>query len=141
MDLAVKWRFFRHLRDGDDADSLRVYRWHIEQRSGSRMAAGLTTDKWKRSLEDYVQAATDLWFSMAKGFDLAHRVPIDPDGEILDGAHRVACALVQGRDVPCVLRKTWAWAPAWDEEWFSRAGGISLADLCRIEVDFEAMKE
>ena len=116
MDLAVKWRFF--LSGGEEA-----YRWHIEARSGERMKAGLATDKWKLQLDDYVKSAKDLLESMSShGFDEKYPVPIDPDGELLNGSHRVACALAL--EIPYItveLRPDYVWAPAWDYLWFCNA--------------------
>lgn len=84
------------------------------------MAAGLSTDGWKDALDDYVSAAAALFGSMAeKGFDPRHAVPIDPDGELLGGAHRVACALaLEIERIPVERRPDRVWAPAWDADWF-----------------------
>src|SRR5688572_21516981 len=119
-DLAVKWRLFRHWLEGSDEDSVRVYLWHIAARSGKRLQQGLATDAWKMTLDDYVVSAALLCRSMAySGFDPSHAVPIDPDGELLGGAHRVACALALGLDVvPVERRENRVWAPAWGIDWF-----------------------
>jgi hypothetical protein len=120
MDLAVKHRFFKHLYGSEDPEAEQVYRLHIEARSGPRMEAGLATDKWKTQTDDYVSSATGLFKSMsADGFDPEYPVPIDPDGELLDGSHRVACALAL--TIPHIvveLRPEHVWAPAWDYLWF-----------------------
>ena len=139
-DLAVKFRYFRHLSFGNDTDSERVYRWHIEARSGQRMKAGLNTDRWKRSVENYVRAAKALHKSIARdGVQCA--VPVDPNGELLDGSHRVACAVALGIERITVERNTrMVWAPAWDENWFV-ANGVSDHDLARIKADCELMKQ
>jgi hypothetical protein len=128
--LAVKLRLFRHLRSGGDAEAVDLYRWHIERRSGWRMAAGLPTDGWKDALDDYVSAASALFGSMAeKGFDPRHAVPIDPDGELLNGSHRVACALaLEIERIPVERHPHRVWAPAWDAEWF-RANGLDEATI------------
>ena len=139
--MAVKWRFFLHLTSGDDPDSELVYLWHIEARSGARMKAGLKTDRWKQSAEDYVQSAKMLHYSMSRGgfFD-AYAIPIDPNGELLGGAHRLACAMALGIDPVQVERHTrLVWAPAWDEAWFV-ANGVSVPDLARVKADWELMK-
>jgi hypothetical protein len=143
MDLAVKWRFFRALLcGGGDADSERVYRWHIEERSGARLRHGITTDRWKRTLDDYVEAAKSLVSSMSgNGFLPYWAVPIDADGELLDGSHRVACALAC--ELPAVYvdpqpRKVWA--PAWGIDWF-KACGMPKDDMDRMLAHWELMRQ
>lgn len=105
------------------------------------MEAGLRTDRWKKSVDDYVQAARTLIMSMtAKGFDAAHAVPVDPNGELLDGSHRVACALaLELKEVPVVWQPRYVWAPPWDYAWFQEEG-MSERDICRLYDDYEAMK-
>jgi hypothetical protein len=121
MDLAVKWRFFRHLYGGEDPDSEEVYRRHIEARNGHRMEAGVATDEWKTEIDDYVSSATELFKSMsANGFDPEYPIPIDNDGELFGGAHRLACALsLDIRVIPTVIIDDYVWAPPWDYLWFT----------------------
>lgn len=139
MDLAVKFRFFRHLHGGNDPDSERVYRWHINERSGPRMRAGIETDKWKLSLDDYVTAADKLLSSMAcDGFQSFFAVPVDPKNELLDGSHRVACALALDLPVIVVHSPRPVWAPPWDEQWFI-AHGMADDDLARMRSDWKEM--
>ncbi len=139
-DLAVKFRFFRHLLSGRDPDAFRVYQWHLWKRSGARMAAGVATDQWKMTLDDYVASAASLCRSMAsRGFDPSCAIPIDPDGELLNGSHRVACALALGiEDCPVRRERKMAWAPAWGHEWFV-ANGMGEEDLSRLKADWGAL--
>lgn len=142
MDLAVKWRFFRNLLlGGSDPDSERVYRWHIERRSGHRMANGIATDRWKLSLDDYVMACRMLFDSMQSfGFRPKAAVQIDPDGELLGGAHRVACALaLEIKDIPVLQETRKVFAPPWDWGWFVEKG-MMFDDLERLYADWESMK-
>lgn len=99
-------------------------------------------DGWKRSLEDYEQAAHALAQSMARdGFDRSMPVAIDRDGELLGGAHRVACALalelteiaIQGHDKQ-------VWADPWGYDWF-KSRGMPLDELKRLELDMQAISE
>ena len=133
FDLAVKVRYFESLLHGGDPDALRLYRWHIAERSGHRMSMGVPTDRWKKSLDDYVSAAEALLASMvAKGFDSAFAVPVDPNGELLDGSHRVACALaLQIKSIVVRHEDRLAWAPPWGEQWFMDHG-IGAEDLERL---------
>jgi len=131
----------RHLLHGGDPDAERVYRWHIEKRSGLRMALGLATDAWKTSVDDYMKAAAALFTDMRDfGFRQDCPVPVDPDGELLGGAHRVASALALGINaVPVQHATRKVWAPAWGRAWFEQ-NGMSENDLARVEHDFEAMR-
>ena len=141
FDIAVKWRLFRHLRNDNDPDAERIYRWHILKRSGHRMSIGIPTDKWKRSVEHYLSSAKALYGAMvSEGFDPGFPIPIDPDGDLLDGSHRLACALALGIGmVPVERRKTHVFAPAWDRDWFL-ANGMSVTDLEHIRQDWNALR-
>lgn len=138
----MKWRFFRHLTGGDDPEADNLYRWHIAERSGVRMRAGVATDEWKRSVDDYVQAAASLTASMMQqGFLPFYAVPVDPNGELLNGSHRVACALaLRIHEIPVQLANRTAWAPPWDRDWFL-AKGMDAAEVSRLEADMERIKQ
>jgi hypothetical protein len=140
-DIAVKWRFFRHLIQGGDPQSVYVYRWHIEARKLANAKLGIGMDG-KVDTDHYLAAAGDLCRSMAyHGFDPAYAIPIDPDGELLGGAHRVACALALGIEtVPVDRRADRVWAPRWDYEWFV-ANGMGEDDLSRLKADWEALTQ
>ena len=141
LDLAVKWRFFRHLLGGADPDSERVYRWHIRKRSETRMQIGLPTDQWKRSVDDYVIAAASLFASMqTNGFNITEPIPIDPVGELLGGAHRLACARALDVNVHAQMWNYTAWAPAWDYAWFAD-NGMTGPDLIRLLADWVEMRK
>jgi hypothetical protein len=76
-----------------------------------------------------------------RGFLSEGAVPIDPDGELLDGSHRLACALALGTDEIMVSRETRrAWAPAWGYEWFVQ-NGMPHDDLARLCQDWKALNE
>ena len=117
---------------------LEVYAWHIDKRIGPRMKAGLVTDNWKRSLDDYYFSAFRLFTSMQEfGFLPNEPVPVDPDGEILGGAHRLACALALGiEDVPVSHSTNKVWAPPWHREWFVEHG---MMDMRRLDEDWAQM--
>lgn len=141
LDLAVKHRFFLHLLGGDDKEAADLYDWHIWERSGHRMKAGLTTDVIKRNVADYRFCAADLLRSMERGFDPSHPIPIDPDGELLNGSHRLACAIALGiKGAPVELHSRPVWAPAWDAAWFL-AHGMNLDDVARLETRLRLMAE
>jgi hypothetical protein len=104
------------------------------------MSAGVATDQWKRTVDDYVHSAAILLYSMSlNGFNPAHAIPIDPDGELLGGAHRTACALALGiGDVPVIRHAQRAWAPAWGLDWFND-NGMAAGDLTRLSDDLARM--
>ena len=139
-DIALKARYFRHLRHGGDEEAERLYVWHIEQRSGHRMQQGLPTDLWKRSIDDYVSSSRILFASMAKdGFDPRFPVPVDPIERILGGAHRVACAIALDiKTVPVSHQPQYVWAPHWGEQWF-RDHGMRLPEIERLRQDVDAL--
>ncbi len=122
LDLAIKHDAFRHLLKGDDPASLDLYRWHIAERTG-----GIEPRSWKRSVEDYVQACRDLLISMQHGFDISHAVPIGSNGKIIDGAHRIACALLLDLNIWIERRPELGRAQSW--------GRLDLRYLPETELD------
>ena len=138
MDLAVKWRFFRHLLSGSDPDAVRVYKWHILKRSGKRMQAGLATDVYKGTIDDYIVSAAATLGSMNRyGFKPEYALVTDPNGEILTGAHRLAAALaLEIKSIPVEKSDRRVWAPPWNYDWFVRAG-MNASDLTRLSKDFQ----
>ena len=141
MDLAVKWRYFRHLSGGSDPEAEGVYCWHIIERVGSRMKNGLPTDAWKVTISDYIRAAQALHSSMqSNGYDSRQPIPLDMNGELFGGAHRVACALALNLPFVSVLRMNkQVWAPPWNEAWFEDHG-MSQKELKRLRDDWELMR-
>lgn len=103
---------------------------------------GLATDRYKRSVDDYVASAQGLFSSMlASGFSPFYSVPIDPERELLDGSHRVALALALWQEsIPVVISTKRVWAPPWGLEWFE-AKGMAKADLDRLEDDWEFLTQ
>lgn len=136
MDVAVKWRFFRFA----DADSERVYRWHIDKRRESNKGQNLGMDGAKQTTDQYVEAARALYTSMHnRGYDPSKPIPVDPYGSILGGAHRLACALALDIDeVPVQQNTQPAWAPPWGFRWFCLAG-MADADRHRMLDDWETL--
>lgn len=139
--MAVKYRFFRHLLGGNDQDAERVYRWHIEERVGPAIRAGQPMDRWKTSIDDYVESAKSLLGSMRdRGFVAQGAIPIDRNGELLGGAHRLACAISLGLPFISVdHRNQDVWAPPWHRGWFIEHG-IGSRDLKRLDEDWELMR-
>ena len=140
MDIAVKWRYFRHLLGFEDEGAVSRYLWHIEKRMGPRMAAGLPTDQWKFSVTDYTDAAQSLLQSMSHvGYLTTDPIPIDYHSELFGGAHRLACALAIGiPKVPVLKVPREVWAPRWGESWFVE-NGMDPEDLRKVRADYETL--
>lgn len=135
----MKHRFFVSLLRGGDADAERLYRWHIATRKDANAKWGIGMDG-KSGTDEYVTDCRNLVVSMSYGFAPQYPIPIDPNGELLGGAHRLACALALGiATVPIAPQTRLAWAPAWDEAWF-RAHGITGSDLERLRRDWESLQ-
>jgi hypothetical protein len=143
FDLCVKWRYFRHLLHGNDPQSEKVYRWHVASRKSANAKIRLGTDSSKPEVDDYVSAAQSLLQSMQKnGFLKEHAFAIDPNGEILSGAHRLSCALALGIEHVWVERKTkLVWPPKWGLDWFRENGmaDIGLSEQ-RLTVDYSKIE-
>jgi hypothetical protein len=97
----------------------------------------------KPNTDHYIETAGALCASMAlRGFvDIPEwRIPVDPNGELLGGAHRVACALaLEIKEVPVVRMTQLCWAPPWGEQWF-RDQGMEPEDLDRLRRDVELLR-
>jgi hypothetical protein len=95
LDILIKHRFFRHLLEGGIGDAEAVYRWHILGRTGGR-----EKKSHKVTIEHYVIGCHELLGSFrARGFDPAYPVLVGSNDVLMDGAHRIACALTLGVDV------------------------------------------
>jgi hypothetical protein len=137
LDIAVKWRHFCTIvqRSGDP-DAERVYRWHIQHRTG-----GVERRSWKTSVDDYVTAARELAVVMRlHGFDPATPIILGSNGRLMEGAHRLACSLALGLDAVPVNRRTDkpGRAAPWGADWFSRHG-MAETDIRRIQSDWESL--
>ena len=133
LDFAVKHRFFRHLLNGGDEDSERVYRWHIQARTGGRELRS-----WKECLDDYVRACRELLPSMRQGFDPAKPVVFGSNGILMDGAHRISCALLLGCRIEVMSSNQPSKARPWGRHEMIEQG-IAASDLARIQSDFEKL--
>lgn len=94
-------------------------------------------DANKDTLDDYLRIARRLFSSMRDhGFHPSGAIPIDPNGELLGGAHRTACALaLKIETVPVIRHEREAWAPAWGRDWFVE-NGMAEKDLVRLGQDW-----
>jgi hypothetical protein len=130
LDLAIKWRMFRHLIAGGDAEAEAVYRAHILARTG-----GVEPGSWKASVEHYVAACGGLLASMqADGFDAARPVVIGSNGRLRAGAHRIGCAVAIGLPVGVRRVPQPGRARPWDAAYLA-AGGLPRAAIERAEQD------
>lgn len=94
----------------------------------------------KANVQVYLPAAYELYMSMReKGFDPRFPIPIDPQGEILGGAHRSACALALGIEAITQRRDTPVWAPAWNAAWFKHHG-LPEAEVESLLNDYARLK-
>ncbi len=112
LDLVLKYLFFKSLESGSERTEWEpFYRKHIFDR-----IAGVEFPK--RSVEDFVSNCEVLLQSLrSKGFDPAQPISVFPDKSILNGAHRIACALATGNDV-IVSPLERGISRTWDFRWF-----------------------
>lgn len=135
LDIAIKTRFFRHLHHGGDPDSDRIYRWHIQTRTGGRERRS-----WKTCIDDYVEASGALVANMAlSGFDINQPVSICRMGRLKDGAHRIAAALLFGCPIYWTQDNVIGHARPWDES-FMKQKGVRPEDLARIVSDYARLE-
>lgn len=123
MDLVVKYMFFQTLASGIKTEQTEaLYRKHILSRTGGiepSETEGMAPTK--NGMDDYLQAARDLWTNMStKGYDPAFPVPLGPNGLLFNASHRVACAARLGLTVPVVQHPLNG--RRWDFNWFQSQG-------------------
>lgn len=118
LDIAVKLLFAQHhlsLLDGCKTDAESFYTRHIFHRTKGNEPGSLS----KSSVEDYESSFKALIESIkSDGFKDEFAIPVNCQGKILNGAHRLAAALaLQLEQVPVVRmpppRKNWEWGMAW----------------------------
>jgi hypothetical protein len=135
LDLVIKWRYFLHLNDGSDPESTRLYLWHINARTG-----GIEPGGGKSTLAAYMTHARALQRHMkAHGFNDDHPIRVGTNGRLMDGAHRIACALALGvRRIPVVTVDKPGRARDWGAACLT-GHGIDPDDLARLEADFKVL--
>lgn len=105
------------------------------------MKKGIATDGWKTTPQHYVDSCKTLLDNMsANGYAADAPIPVDNDGEIWNGAHRIACAAAIGfKEIPVYHKEGNVWAPDWGRQWFVQKG-IWKHDLKRLDKDMEKLK-
>lgn len=123
LDIAAKVFYVRAYLDpaGPLSDSDRDgYRRHIFERTAGREPESLG----KTTLDDYERCFIALIESIkTEGFQRAGAIPIDDEGNILNGAHRLAVAIGLGHEsVPVVRMPKARRGPEWGIRWFLQHG-------------------
>jgi len=123
LDLVCKYAFFCDLlNEQNDEFVLTLYKEHILKRTDGREPRDRfnKTAKHKRSIDDYVEVAHELFHNMKQnGFDENCAVPYTDEGLLLNGAHRIACAAALGTDiVTTVIYDNKQTRKPWGLEWF-----------------------
>ncbi len=132
LDIAVKLLYVRAYLNptGDQADDARaLYRRHIVQRTNGREPESLG----KTCFEDYERSFIALIESIkAEGLQEACAIPVDGEGRILNGAHRLAIALALGLESVPVVRLPPPWKGLeWGMGWFLHYG-FKPAEINRL---------
>ncbi len=89
------------------------------------------------NVNDYYFAAHRLSVAMREqGFLSKYPIPIDPNGELLNGSHRLACAIALGiKEVPVERKDKYVWAPEWGIDWFEQ----NWFNTKQIQADWDAL--
>ncbi|WP_349657580.1 FkbM family methyltransferase [Xanthomonas sp. 10-10] len=123
LDIAAKLQFAQHYLGHSSAktiDAVGIYRQHIQQRTAGREPDALG----KCCVADYELAFAKLIEDMReRGFQDHCAIPLDGDGRLLNGAHRLAAALALGLSTVAVVRLPPQWrAVDWSMSWFLHNG-------------------
>lgn len=119
LDIGAKLLFARDYLGASSVrmtDTFGLYRKHILQRTQGREPESLT----KTSLADYERCFMALIDAIkAAGFKDEFAIPVDADGRILNGAHRLSAALALQLDRVPVVRIPYPWKGLeWGMAWF-----------------------
>lgn len=119
LDIGAKLLFARDYLGSSSVrmtDTFGLYRKHILQRTQGREPESLT----KTSLADYERCFMALIESIkAEDFKDEFAIPVDSEGKILNGAHRLSAALALQLDRVPVIRMPHPWKGLeWDMAWF-----------------------
>jgi len=125
LDIVLKYLFFRSLSGtADRAHWEFFYRKHILDRTNGIEPRDRfqKTESNKRSADDYVLACEELLRSFkSNGFDPTYPVPVSADNKLLNGAHRIACALATEHKV-FVKPSERGVSRSWGFQWFLKRG-------------------
>ena len=131
LDIGAKLLFCRDYLDspGENTEASALYRKHILQRTQGSEPESLL----KTSLEDYEHCFTALIESIrTEGFKDAFAIPVDMDGRILNGAHRLSAALALQLEYVPVVRMPAPWKGLeWGMAWFL-AHGFAPAEINQL---------
>lgn len=105
FDLAIKLLYIEN-RQYKDTFYNRIYEEHVKAISlGSFKEPG---NDEKNSLKAFIDTFNELYLSFCnRGFDVKKSlIPLSENGTILNGAHRLACAIALNKSVQCVALDT-----------------------------------
>jgi len=121
LDVVLKYLFFRSLTGaGDRGEWENLYRRHIADRTKGIEPRDRfqKLESQKRSVDDYVKACEELLRSFqSAGFDPEHPVPLSSENKLLNGAHRMACALATQQPILVAPGQLGSSRP-WGFQWF-----------------------
>lgn len=143
LDVYLKKLYFDFLQDKHRGALGRKiqenYKLHIFHRTrGVEPKDYQGQDINKNSITDYRTSCSVMLQDMRKnGYNPKFPIPLNYKGELLNGAHRLACAKSLGLE-PFFLRVENVLAPVWDEKWFL-INGYSEKFISHLV--FEALQE
>lgn len=127
---------FLGLLHGGNPESERLYRWHIQERTG-----GKEPRSEKQSVDEYVLACRALLASMQReGFETDFPVVFGSNGRLHDGAHRIACGLALGKEVTVLVTEKPCRSGDWGKDWLVEHG-ISDADMQSVLTSWKALED
>ena len=122
LDVVLKYLFFRSLTGLERRDVWEpFYRKHILERTKGFEPRDSFQKRVssKRSVDDYVTACETLLQSFQSGgFDANFPVPVSSEDKLLNGAHRLACALATNQPILIAPGQLGSSRP-WGFQWFA----------------------
>jgi hypothetical protein len=121
LDLVCKYLLFKSIKECDlNPTIVDLYCQHILLRTNAieRNDAYNKNCPQKNNIDEYLQSAINLFRSMeSNGFDSNYPIPYNSNG-ILNGAHRIACAVCLNLDIYCKYINNNHARKKWGIDWF-----------------------
>jgi len=121
LDLACKFLYIKNFIESNNDNTIQLYKDHIYYRTGGIEPRDrfLPDQNLKKSTDDYVASFNSLIINFKTyGYNNSFPIFYSKKG-IINGAHRIACALYFNTQVPCIeVNKNGK--GIWDRKWFEK---------------------
>lgn len=140
LDVVVRYLYFRDMKYGNIKEEIKsLYCRMIFCRTAGIEPVGAFSSGEKSGIDDYLCDAKDIFHSIREnGFLKEKYIPVNSDGFLLNGAHRLSASLALGKEV--YIKQCGDAEYTWDYSWFCQ-NNFSTEDKIRILRGFTDLYE